>query len=231
MSVPIDEDIHIIGIEPVVDSRTSEYVHHFIVTGIDHPWNSTLNSRQGYPGFEVVYVWAPGYMALHLPVIIAASLGVSGKTSFRLEIHYNNPELDSGKLDSSGVKFHCTSKKRQNDLGVYAFGDPYVRLTSTSVSNNTDFAEHLFSCPGDCSSSFLQEPATDILEHLHMHKIGKSMENIRPEIIKSYVQVYFSGTSNNKGALAWSNNRSLFNPVIASKQRADTTEGTQKSSV
>jgi hypothetical protein len=176
MGVPIDEDLHIIGIEPVVDPRSSKYVHHFVVSGMNDPWDSSLNCSE-FPGFEMAYVWAPGDTPLKLPDNVGGPLGSSGFRSFKLEIHYNNPELDTGKIDSSGVRFHFTSKKRQYDLGIFQAGDPILGLRDMTVSNNTALAEHTFECSNSCSGVFLNEPVTVISEHLHMHKAGISMIN------------------------------------------------------
>lgn len=43
-----------------------------------------------------------------------------------LEIHYNNPELKSDFIDSSGVRFHITNKLRGMDAGVIELGLEYT---------------------------------------------------------------------------------------------------------
>ena len=192
MGVPLDEDLHIIGIEPVIDLRSSQYVHHFIVTGMNDAWNSSLECQQ-YPGFELAYVWAPGDMPLKLPDNVGGPLGSLGFKSFKLEIHYNNPELDTEKFDSSGVRFLFTSKKRQHDLGIFQTGDPRLLLMNTMVSNNTALSAHTFDCQSSCSGVFLNESVTVISEHLHMHMSGISMANsqIRDDQVVHVGEVQF----------------------------------------
>jgi len=85
MNVPLDQDLHTIGVAPIV---TSEYVHHFIVVGSIEPWDSSLNCEDFFPGFETAYVWAPGDLPLTLPSNVGGPLGSSGFKSFQLEIHY-----------------------------------------------------------------------------------------------------------------------------------------------
>jgi hypothetical protein len=114
---------------------------------------------------------------MDLPSDVGTPLSLSGVQVLWLKIHYHNPQLDTGVLDSSGVRCHFTSKKCQQDLGVYQTGDPFVRLNSSAVSNKTVLSGHTFDCPSGCSSIFLNESVTVILEHLHMHKTGKSMVN------------------------------------------------------
>ena len=176
MGVPIDEDLHIIGMEPIIDSRSSQYVHHFVMYGMYDPWDSTIDCMQ-YPSFEATFVWAPGDAPVRLPDNVGGPLGSFGFKSFQLEIHYNNPELDTGKFDSSGVRFHYTSKKRRYDLGVYPTGDPRLNLFNTTVRNNTALSAHTFDCQSNCSAVFLNESVTVISERLHMHKSGISMVN------------------------------------------------------
>lgn len=43
-----------------------------------------------------------------------------------LEIHYNNPELRAGTVDSSGVRFVMTKSLRKYDAGVIELGLEYT---------------------------------------------------------------------------------------------------------
>lgn len=177
MNVPIDQDLHVIGIEPIVDPRAVPYVHHYLLYASSDPWNSSLSCDE-YPAIEVAYVWAPGDPPLNLPSNVGEPLGPTGGfQSFSLQIHYNNPGLDKNISDSSGVRMYYTSKKRQFDLGIFQIGDPFVRLEGQSVSANRGLAQHNFGCSENCSSSYFLEPVTVIREHLHMHKTGVSATN------------------------------------------------------
>lgn len=67
-----------------------------------------------------------------------------------LEVHYNNPELESGFIDSSGIQFILTKTLRRYDAGVIELGLEYtdkmaippqqvdypVSLTRTKNCNN-----------------------------------------------------------------------------------------------
>jgi hypothetical protein len=114
---------------------------------------------------------------LTLPINVGGPLGSSGFQSFKLETHYNNPSLDVGQFDSSGVRFFYTSKKRQYDLGIFQTGDPGIRLMNTTVSTDGGLSGHTFDCQSDCSAVSVRENITVIAEHLHMHKSGVSMSN------------------------------------------------------
>lgn len=177
MNVPIDKALHTIGIEPILDPRGKQYVHHFVVAGSNEPWNSSMDCEK-YPGFEAAYAWAPGDPPLDLPTNVGGPLGSNGGfQSFALQIHYNNPELHDGVVDTSGVRFYYTSKKRQFDLGIFETGDPDVNLFGKPLSANGGLSQHVFTCESECSKNVVSEPITVIKEHLHMHQTGVSMIN------------------------------------------------------
>ena len=102
-------------------------------------------------------------------------MGENGFKSFQLEIHYNNPWLDTGVVDTSGVRLYYTSKKREHDMGILSLGDPFLGLMDSFVGNG--LSSHQFDCPASCSSTSLNQSVTVVLEYLHMHKTGTSMSN------------------------------------------------------
>jgi len=170
LGVPIDSDLHIIGAQPVVDQGSAKYVHHFLVTA------SVLDNCGDMKTFnDVAFVWAPGEGPLILPPNVGALLGSQGFKAFNVQIHYNNPSLDTGVLDSSGVEFFYTTNKREFDLGVLQLGDPFLGLLGVKVGNG--FYQHTFDCSSDCSSVSLSENVTVLREYLHMHTTGSSMYN------------------------------------------------------
>jgi dopamine beta-monooxygenase len=175
MNVDLDQDLHTIGFEPFIDSRTQKYVHHFVLTAMSFPWNSSTPCDD-FPGFEIAYVWAPGDIPLSLPSYIGGPLGLTGFQSYQLQIHYDNPDGTPNMTDDSGIRVYYTSMKRQFDLGVFSTGDPNVALAGEVVSLDGGLAQHVFDCSGSCSSN-LSAPVTVIREHLHMHAVGVSMVN------------------------------------------------------
>lgn len=167
MGVPIDESLHAIGIEPMVDERSAAFVHHFIVYGSYDPLSCG--------GLEVAFAWAPGDLPIALPLNLGGPLGAGGFVSYRIQVHYNNPGEIAGVLDSSGVKIFWTRQIREFDLGVLQLGDPILNLSGSSVGDG--LTSHDFQCGSQCSSAFLSEPITVIREQLHMHASGRRMSN------------------------------------------------------
>ena len=178
-SVPMDQDLHVIGFEPFVQPGNTKYVHHYILYASEMPFNYTNAScAEEYPALEIAYVWAPGDFPLALPANVGGPLGARGYQSYALEIHYNNADMTPNVSDNSGVRVYYTSQKRQYDLGVFQTGDPFVALQETFVNENGgDFAQHTFVCEADCLTNHLPEPVTVIRESLHMHKTGATASN------------------------------------------------------
>ena len=180
--VPLEKALHTIGIEPLVDSRSRKYVHHFTLSGSTEPWDPSTDECEMFPGIELAYVWAPGDEPLNMPPNVGQPLGVAGFQSFKLEIHYNNPWHDEGNIDSSGLRFYYTSQKREMDMGVFQTGDAALSLYGEPVAVSDEdglLAQHSFTCSGGCSEGALKEPVTVFREHLHMHKSGASMQNLQ----------------------------------------------------
>lgn len=108
-----------------------------------------------------------------LPENVGGPLGENGFKVFRLETHYNNPWLDTGAVDSSGVRLYYTSQKRQHEFGVMSLGDPWISLFGQPVGPAT----HTFDCPSSCSTVSLNQSVTVVREWLHMHQTGMTMSN------------------------------------------------------
>ena len=177
--VPMNDDLHTIGFEPIVQSGNSKYVHHYVLYGSSDPWNKTLPcTNENYPQIETAYGWAPGAFPQILPSNVGGLLGRDGFQSFALETHYNNVDFDANISDSSGVRIYYTSKKREFDLGSFSFGDPNVVLYGAPVTSTGGLTQHTFTCEEQCLSTYLTEPVTVIQENLHMHMTGVSVVNV-----------------------------------------------------
>ena len=176
--VPDTTDLmSVIGFRPIVDDGPSaRYVHHYVVTGIMNASDDACSDGEG--GMDLVYVWAPGDGPFALPEFLGASLfGVDGFQGFSVEIHYDNPNMDEGIVDSSGVEIFYSTTPRETEVAILQVGDPFIQLFSQPVGEGYNM--HQFDCPGSCSSLYLQddEPVTVIREYLHMHATGVRMTN------------------------------------------------------
>eukprot|EP00903_Cladosiphon_okamuranus_P014858 g13759.t1 len=66
-----------------------------------------------------IFPWAPGVSDFQLPPDVGFSFGNAsgGFMSVMVQTHYNNPNGDAGKLDSSGVRVYYTEELRPMEMG------------------------------------------------------------------------------------------------------------------
>jgi dopamine beta-monooxygenase len=170
LGVPVDEPLHIIGVAPVIDSRSKRFVHHYNLMTTDVV-NGTCDESRDH--FEVLYGWGPGGLPYEFPSILGSPLGVDGFSNYYLDIHYNNPDLEAGFLDSSGVTIYWTRTKRQYDVGFFALADP--RTDSAGEDLGEGLTQHTYNCPASCTSLVLpvNQSITILATSFHMHRQGR----------------------------------------------------------
>jgi Copper type II ascorbate-dependent monooxygenase, C-terminal domain/Copper type II ascorbate-dependent monooxygenase, N-terminal domain len=141
-----------------------------------------------------VYGWAPGALSFALPSDLGLPLGPAdfGVRSFILQIHYDNPELLEGVLDSSGVRIYYVNQSRPIPAGFVEMGDPGVALYDQPVGGGV--REYSFECGAGCSSLALPDSGVTVLRsYLHMHRTGiqASIELIRNGTVINKVTAEF----------------------------------------
>jgi dopamine beta-monooxygenase len=94
--------------------------------------------------------------------------GENGFETFIIEFHYNNPDLDTGLYDNSGVKFYYSLEPPMYEAGVFRMGDPLIDLMNQPVG--LGLTQHDFECHSSCTQAFLADaPVTVFKDKLHMH--------------------------------------------------------------
>jgi len=158
--------LNIVGWEPVVQSGNEAFVHHYVLMASTQPNCNNTGADEDFDFSEMAYVWAPGESGLAFPDFLGVPLfGDSGFQAFEMEIHYNNPTLQQGVIDSSGVRMYWTTQPREQQVGIMSVGDPQVGLFGQTVG--TGITKHEFECPSSCSSLVNQE-VTVLREYLHV---------------------------------------------------------------
>ena len=140
---------HLIAFEPLFQPGHESYLHHFILYECFARPESGQKSRDLFEGFvrsketgncadklsmpsewnmcrSILAGWAVGSEGFVYPDDVGVPLceRFGGATYFKLEIHYDNPRLHQGVVDSSGIRIYYTDKLRPNEGGVMAFGNP-----------------------------------------------------------------------------------------------------------
>lgn len=160
---------HIIQFEPVLDN--SAYVHHFVLTEIEGP----SGSPDGYQCFDlagdVLWAWAPGQGTFELPEEAGFLIGdrPGGKTTLRLQVHYNNPLNATGEVDNSGFDMWVTKQLRAENAGTLIFGD----IQGIEIPPGQSDYEHIMTCRSEVTAAEFGEPLHVFGVTNHAHEIGK----------------------------------------------------------
>jgi len=128
------DPLNIIGFEPIIQERHEAYVHHYIIYG-------SLRDECSDESFdEIVYVWAPGEGPMSFPNNLGSPLfGDNGFQAFEIEVHYNNPRLDTGIIDNSGVE----SSGQANHVTSRSVSSPPVIPESAWMDSLSEMGSHL----------------------------------------------------------------------------------------
>uniref|UniRef100_A0AAG5DPF1 DOMON domain-containing protein n=1 Tax=Anopheles atroparvus TaxID=41427 RepID=A0AAG5DPF1_ANOAO len=127
---------HVVQFEPLVDGHKVSLVHHMEVfqctmdVHVDIPaydGNCKDMPEEGRLCSKVMALWAMGAGTFTYPP--EAGLPIGGpefNPYIRLEVHFNNPHLEAGRIDSSGMRLTLVSKLRHHDAAIMELGLEYT---------------------------------------------------------------------------------------------------------
>ncbi|XP_036406018.1 DBH-like monooxygenase protein 1 homolog [Megalops cyprinoides] len=125
---------HITRIEPLIQRGHENLVHHILLYQCDSNLNESeldLGHECYHPNMPdsfltcetVVFAWAIGGEGLTYPQHVGLSIGTPIDPVYVLmEVHYDNPDLQEGVIDSSGLRLFHTPLLRRYDAGVIEIG-------------------------------------------------------------------------------------------------------------
>ncbi|XP_020290292.1 tyramine beta-hydroxylase isoform X2 [Pseudomyrmex gracilis] len=129
---------HILQFGPSIQTGNEHLVHHIEVFHCagppesempmyDGPCDSVDRPEKTQICKKVMAAWAMGADAFVYPKEAGLSIGGPEFNPYvMLEVHYNNPELHQGVIDSSGIRFVLTETLREYDAGVIELGLEYT---------------------------------------------------------------------------------------------------------
>jgi len=174
LRLPTDVKRHVIAIQPVIQEATRAFVHHAIVHicvgnstffrdhvtpqkcgGEDEEGEGSSpigNPDAGCSG--LMYSWAVGHSDWILPIEAGLPVGPNATDiqQIILEVHYDNPDMESGHVDSSGFRAFYTDTLREHDMGGVTLGDPLV--TQSDLPGSSSQVHREMTCPSACTQSF-----------------------------------------------------------------------------
>ncbi|KFB41858.1 AGAP010485-PA-like protein [Anopheles sinensis] len=127
---------HIVQFEPLVDAHGAGLVHHMEVfqcttdEHVDIPvydGNCSDMPAVGRLCSKVMALWAMGAGTFTYPPQAGLPIGGPNFNPYiRLEVHFNNPHLEAGRNDSSGMRLSLVSKLRRHDAAIMELGLEYT---------------------------------------------------------------------------------------------------------
>ncbi|XP_062333527.1 dopamine beta-hydroxylase [Osmerus eperlanus] len=176
---------HIVMYEAVITAGNEAIVHHMEVFECSRDiqnvplYSGSCDDKMKPKNLNycrhVLAAWAMGAEAFYYPADAGLPLGGPGSSRFlRLEVHYHNPLLLSGRRDSSGIRLFYTPALRKYDAGIMELGLVYTPIMAIPPR------EHSFQLTGYCTDKCTQTalPPGGIhifASQLHTHLAGRGV--------------------------------------------------------
>nr|UYF12138.1 tyramine beta-hydroxylase [Penaeus vannamei] len=174
---------HIVEFGPTIQRGNEDIVHHMEVFHCEHPPDFQVPLYQG-PCHSpdrpreidackrVLAAWAMGASAFVYPQEAGLPMGGPDFNPFlMLEVHYNNPGLLAGRVDSSGIQLHYTPRPRPYDAGIMELGLEYTaKMAIPPAMPSFTLAGY---CIPECTALGLPPEGIHIFgSQLHTHLTG-----------------------------------------------------------
>ncbi|XP_030623764.1 dopamine beta-hydroxylase [Chanos chanos] len=179
---------HIVMYEAVVTPGNEAIVHHMevfecspsmdTVPQYSGSCDSRMKPREINYCRHVLAAWALGAQPFYYPPDAGLPMGGAGSSRFlRLEVHYHNPHLISGRRDSSGIRLFYTPSLRRYDAGIMELGLVYTPVMAVPP-RQSQF--HLTGyCTAKCTQTALPAGGIYIFaSQLHTHLAGRAVRTV-----------------------------------------------------
>uniref|UniRef100_A0A8C9QQE5 Dopamine beta-hydroxylase n=1 Tax=Scleropages formosus TaxID=113540 RepID=A0A8C9QQE5_SCLFO len=179
---------HIVMYESVITPGNEAIVHHIEVfecaPQLDNvpQYSGSCDSKMKPKKLNycrhVLAAWAMGAEAFYYPPDAGLSMGGPGSSRFlRLEVHYHNPLLISGRQDSSGIRLYYTPTLRKYDAGIMELGLVYTPVMAIPPGER-DFLLVGY-CTSKCTQTALPPGGINIFaSQLHTHLAGHGVRTV-----------------------------------------------------
>jgi len=165
--LPIDGPHDIVAFAPLVEDW--QLVHHMIL------YRVAVDIDDGelcYPSPLdpwVVWGWAPGGLPLELPEDIGIAVDPE-RDRFVLQVHYNNPLGEAGRVDTSGVEL-TVAAPREVRASIFGLGTVDTIAIPAGVADYPVRA----TCSAATTAELLPEPVHVFASWLHAHEIATAV--------------------------------------------------------
>ncbi|XP_067141859.1 DBH-like monooxygenase protein 1 homolog [Centruroides vittatus] len=128
-----------------------------------------------YSNTEDVHYWdVRSANHSHLPKNVGFPIGLPNLVWYLLEVHYDNPGLEKGVVDSSGLRITYTSRLREHDSGTLTIGSLWYPCMFVPPKQE-EFTISGHAHPSCLRQRFPPEGIKVYATLLHSHIIGKTI--------------------------------------------------------
>lgn len=188
---------HIVQYEAVIANGSEHLVHHMELFHCEvnttevpelPPWNGHCDDPAMPAPLKackrVVAAWAMGASPMTYPRHVGLPVGGPGYSPYvMLEMHYNNPDLVGGVVDSSGIRLYYTDHLRQTDAGILEIGLEYTDKNSIPPGVVMDLRGY---CVAECTRAALPPFGITIFAsqlHTHLTGVRSWTEHVRGGVV------------------------------------------------
>ncbi|CAF2458331.1 unnamed protein product [Rotaria sp. Silwood2] len=178
---------HAIAHKILIDSSNLDLVHHLLLYECDPTiifddanlpdgFCDDLSDKTELCSSNIATGWAVGGdFILEFPEEAGYPLGGDFPIKYyMIEMHYNNPNLNSGRRDSSGIRFYLSNQLRQHDLGFLTFGTSSNPMALAIPPQVDEFIVDSY-CLSNSTRTFPESGITVTSAFPHTHLQGKSV--------------------------------------------------------
>ncbi|KAJ0057233.1 hypothetical protein NL108_002178, partial [Boleophthalmus pectinirostris] len=176
---------HIVMYESVITPGNEAIVHHIEVfecapevrevPDYSGSCDDKMKPRKLNSCRHVLAAWAMGAEAFYYPPDAGLPIGgPEGSMFLRLEVHYHNPLIISGRKDNSGIRLHFTPSLRRYDAGIMELGLVYTPIMAVPPRQQAfDLSGY---CTSKCTQTALPQQGIFVFaSQLHTHLAGRAV--------------------------------------------------------
>mmetsp|Transcript_34657 Transcript_34657/g.63948 ORF Transcript_34657/g.63948 Transcript_34657/m.63948 type:complete len:337 (-) Transcript_34657:63-1073(-) len=173
--MPSDQDSHIVGVEPILDTVPADanVVHHVVLFSCDEDPNLPdphMCASMNVGCYGVAFAWAVGMPAQYLPEAAGLPMG----KFYYMQMHYENLAQESGISDGSGLRLTFTPKLREHDYGYVIVGTSLGQTPALEPGH--DDLERMGYCPSECTDQLIPEEGVNVhAQFFHAHLAGRAL--------------------------------------------------------
>ncbi|CAL8068074.1 unnamed protein product [Orchesella dallaii] len=125
---------------------------------------------------ESVHLWSAGGNPFFFPEHVGIPMSENGSEYFMFQVHYDNPELISGRHISVALEAYYTNNLRENDLGTMIIGALSYASTTVMIPPSSLAHQIVGHCAEGCTRKMFPLGGVSIVATLlHTHTSGRGV--------------------------------------------------------